>query len=104
MKHEMTIRMDAQGANSMMRTLTAILRLAAAPLLWLQEYYSACLNDDSEGNSRRTARKLSMRETLQLLHVQVAFLFAVFPVSCPLLLRALFIAWFAITLKNVKSI
>lgn len=104
MKHEMTIRMDAQGANSMMKTLAAMLRLIVAPLLWLQDYYSACLNDDCEGNSRRTARKLSMKETLQLLHVQVAFLFAVFPVSCPLLLRAVFTAWFVMTLRSVKNI
>lgn len=52
------------------------------PLEWLRSYYSHVLERD-----------LSLRQTLLLLHAQVALVFAAFPIDGPLLLRALCVAW-----------
>lgn len=52
------------------------------PLLWLSRYYSMVME-----------RPVSIRQTLSLLHVQLAFVFAVFPVAGPLVLRAACAAW-----------
>lgn len=63
-----------------------ILRQTAAALRWplvaLSRYYTAVLE-----------RPVGIRQTLLLLNAQTAFLFAAFPVSGPLVLRAVCVAW-----------
>lgn len=54
------------------------------PLALLRSYYAHVLE-----------RPISLRQTLQLLHAQVAFVFAVFPVEGPLALRLACCLWFA---------
>lgn len=91
MKNEVTMRMNSQKVNEAVSVFSAIMTILMQPFEWLRGYYSACLNKD-----------INMRQTFHLLHVQIAFVFAVFPVACPLLLRFVFIAWFVATLVSTN--
>lgn len=79
-----------------LQNVVNIIRNAATtlqkPAEWLRNYYSHVLE-----------RNLSWHQTLSLLHVQVAMVFAIFPVDGPLLLRALCVAWFLKTVLMCKT-
>ncbi|MBR3454106.1 MAG: hypothetical protein IKH26_02165 [Bacteroidaceae bacterium] len=46
---------------------------------------------------------ISPMQSLRLVHLIVACLFTVMPASMPLLLRLLFVAWFAITVVQLRQ-
>ncbi|MBO4827779.1 MAG: hypothetical protein J5506_11215 [Prevotella sp.] len=58
----------------------------------IRKYYSSVLE-----------RPLDTRQTLLLIHSQVAFALAAFPVECPLLLRAAFALWFGWSVRVCKQ-
>ena len=49
-------------------------------------------------------REINIRQTLMLLNAQTAFVFAVFPVDGPLVLRALCAAWLWHAVKKCRNI
>ena len=73
----------------MLRQTAALLRW---PLVALSHYYSAVLE-----------RPVGIRQTLLLLNAQAAFLFAAFPVSGPLALRAVCVAWLLHAVLKCRS-
>jgi len=80
MQNEITFSSPVLKIN---RVVNHLILLVLQPVAWLRQYYSEVLE-----------REVSMRQMWLLLNAQAAFFFAVFPVSCPLLLRAVFTAWF----------
>lgn|SRR5574344_559904 len=60
-----------------------IVSLIKLPILKLMQYYSYILGKD-----------ITIKQTLLLLNVQFAFLFAVFPVNLSIVLRVVFAVWF----------
>lgn len=90
MKREMVITpvRPAVELKSVSERLAKAIRM---PLQSLSRYYAAVLE-----------RPVSIRQTLSLLHVQIAFVFAVFPVGGPLLLRGLCAAWLWYALKQCR--
>mgnify|MGYP004451241693 FL=1 len=62
------------------------------PIGMLADYYSKCLE-----------RNINTKQTWLLVNAQVAFFFAAFPVSCPLMLRLVCIAWMLHALKLCKD-
>lgn len=61
------------------------------------------INNISKYYSQVLEREIDNRQSLLLIHAQVAFLFAAFPADCPLLLRMLFTAWFATAVKMCRK-
>lgn len=82
MKKEMTLQAPATGFERASECVKPVSRLLLLPLAWLAAYYGAVLG-----------RRVTLRQTLHLVHVQAALLFAVFPADCPLLLRGVCCAW-----------
>ena len=76
--------------------IAPILRQTAALLRWplvsLSRYYTAVLE-----------RPVGIRQTLLLLNAQTAFLFAAFPVSGPIALRFLCVAWLLHAVLKCRS-
>lgn len=66
--------------------------MVKAPFAALAKYYSHVLERD-----------ISIRQTLLLLNAQTAFVFAVLPADCPLVLRALCCGWFAHAVLKCKQ-
>jgi hypothetical protein len=59
----------------------------------LREYYSEVLE-----------RRLDTRQTLHLIHAQVAFLFAAFPAETSLAVRAAFGLWFWLAVRKCSRV
>lgn len=70
----------------------AILKLMRRLLGALRNHYALMLE-----------RELTLRQTVLLLNAQLSFVFAVFPMGGPLLLRALCGAWFVHALLKCKA-
>lgn len=58
----------------------------------LQKYYTHVLE-----------KEITTRQTLLLLNAQTAFIFGVFPVACPFMLRISFGAWFLLAVLKCKK-
>lgn len=91
MKKEMTLQAPMVGIVSASDCLKPVARLLAKPLVRLAAYYGAVLGE-----------RVTLRQTLHLLHVQVALLLAVFPVDCPLLLRGVCGVWLVSALLKCR--
>lgn len=91
MKNEMTLSVKTiESGNSVCNnTVTPLSRRMVAPLT---RYYSRVLGT-----------KVTPRQTLLLLNAQVAFLFAVLPADCPMLLRCVCGGWLVSALLKCKG-
>jgi len=58
----------------------------------LQKYYAHVLE-----------KEITTRQTLLLLNAQTAFIFGVFPVECPFMLRVLFGVWLLLAVLKCKK-
>lgn len=92
MKREMVIS-SAQPAVEFKSISSRIAAAVRMPLVALSRYYSMVLE-----------REVNIRQTLMLLNAQTAFVFAVFPVDGPLVLRALCAAWLWHAVKKCRNI
>lgn len=90
MKQEMVIT-PVRQAVELKSVSYRVAMFIRKPLLWLSHYYSMVME-----------RSISIRQTLALLHVQIAFVFAVFPVGGSLLLRAACAAWLWYAVKHCR--
>lgn len=63
-----------------------------APFNFMRNYYSSVIG-----------RKISAKQTWLLTEVQLAFVFAVFPVEAPFVLRILAVLWLVSSLIRTKS-
>ncbi len=75
--------------NGIATRLTSILRM---PEELLRNYFSRCLE-----------RELDSHQTRLIIQAQVAFILAVLPTECPLLLRVAFCTWLVLALKACKQ-
>lgn len=88
MRKEMILnKEDINRANKPV-SFSAVLSPILYVIDMLARYYSFVLDE-----------KYTRRSTLLLLHTQVAFVFAAFPVDCSLILRMIFFMWFVISIK-----
>ena len=92
MKREITMKRDYELANNVFELVSLLLRYIMMPFELLRSYYSSCLG-----------KEVGLRQTFDLLHLQIAFLFAVFPVSCAIWLRLIFVAWFVAVLYFYRA-
>ena len=90
MKREMVIT-PARPAVELKSVSEKVAMAIRMPLQSLSRYYSSVLE-----------RQISIRQTLSLLHVQAAFVFAVFPVDGPLLLRSICAAWLWYAIRQCR--
>lgn len=91
MKQEMTLNACVTKTGFSITSLFAT--ALRQPLSSLTNYYSRVLE-----------QPLNNRQTLLLLNAQLAFLMAVFPVECPLLLRLGFLAWLGSALLKCREV
>lgn len=84
----LTAKTTASNNFSIRRFLATAARLLAP----LSRYYSQVLGTD-----------ISLRQTLLLLNAQLAALFTIFPVACPLLLRLACLAWLVSALLKCRD-
>ena len=89
MNNEMILNARELKTREVIASLAALL---ASPLKWLNAYYGHVLG-----------RAISTRQTLSLLHVQVAFLFTVLPSDCHLMLRLACAAWLLLALRHCRE-
>jgi len=79
-------------SSSMANSLRNVWETLRTPFEWLRKYYGRVLE-----------REVSMRQTWQLIHAQVAFVCAVFPVDGSLLLRLACFVWLFYTLRVCRQ-
>ncbi len=91
MKREMVIT-PVQPAAELKSISDKVALAIRMPLLWLSRYYSMVME-----------RPVSIKQTLALLHAQLAFVFAVFPVAGPLLLRVVCTVWLWYAVKKCRK-
>lgn len=91
MNKNMTIsmRVNEGSAFSLVSKAVETLNHSVEPV---RKYYSDVLE-----------RPVDRRQMWHLLHAQVAFMMVAFPVECPLLLRAVFAAWFVVSVKMCRQ-
>ena len=91
MKTEITMKREGQLTRRVASFIDVLVGSLMLPIGWFRSYYSSCLG-----------KEISLRQTFSLLHVQIAFLFAVFATGCSVLLHVVFIAWFAAALVTIR--
>lgn|SRR5574344_15881 len=91
MKKEATISANSIETKSVSEVLKSYKESARQPIVALSILYSKILEE-----------KISVKQTLLLLNAQIAFVFTIFPMEFSLVLRALFIIWFATAVAQCK--
>jgi hypothetical protein len=91
MKKEMMMTADAADTKNFSDLLKSYNERAKQPIVILSNYYSKILEE-----------KISVKQTLLLLNAQISFVFAIFPANFSLILRFLFIVWFATAVVQCK--
>ncbi len=80
---------ERENAKSVVKKMT---RKMMMPVDWLGKYYSHVLE-----------KPIGRSQTLRLIETQIAFALGVIPTECPLLLRGIFIGWFAWSVWKCKK-
>ena len=92
MSKEMILNKEEINRAQKSVSFSALLSPVLYVIDMLARYYSFVLDE-----------KYTRRSTLLLLHTQVAFTFAAFPVDCSFLLRVVFILWFVASMKLFRK-
>ncbi len=93
MKEEMTLTTGVRVADGTATPSVMVAKAARRVLSPLAKYYSGVLGVE-----------LGIRQTLKLLNAQAAFFLTVFPVDCPLALRAACLAWLVAALGGCRRL
>ena len=91
MKKEMMMTADAADTKNIIDSIRSYAERAKQPIVMLSIYYSKILEE-----------KISVKQTLLLLNAQISFVLAIFPANFSLILRFLFIVWFATAVVQCK--
>lgn len=91
MKKEMMMTADAAYTKNILDSIRSYAERAKQPIVMLSIYYSKILEE-----------KISVKQTLLLLNAQISFVLAIFPANFSLILRFLFIVWFATAVVQCK--
>lgn len=106
MKKSMTLSVNGTPDSNLSNLSNSISKITAAigclpavilaalrmPVELLRRYFSCCVGHE-----------VSLRQTWIVLRAQAAFVLAVFPTECPLLLRTAFAAWFLIAVIKCRN-
>lgn len=79
-------------ASALPSVWSGIKKAAASPVEWLRRYYSGVLH-----------KEISTRRTLRLVHAQLAFVMAVFPLYDSLLVHMLVALWLVWAVARCRS-
>ncbi len=106
MKNTSTIVVSNNETSATVNMIQVILRFLTMPIQWLQRYYTQCINEAKRENGEQPTNEqqpISIKKTLHLLHIQVAFLFAAFATTTSLMLHLVLVGWFiAVLLYKVE--
>ena len=91
MKKEMMMTADAADTKNILDSIRSYAERAKQPIVMLSIYYSKILEE-----------KISVKQTLLLLNAQISFVLAIFPANFSLILRFLFMVWFATAVVQCK--
>jgi acyl-CoA reductase-like NAD-dependent aldehyde dehydrogenase len=91
MKKEMMMTANAADTKNIIDSIRSYAERAKQPIVMLSIYYSKILEE-----------KISVKQTLLLLNAQISFVLAIFPANFSLILRFLFIVWFATAVVQCK--
>ena len=91
MNKEMMMTADAADTKNILDSIRSYAERAKQPIVMLSIYYSKILEE-----------KISVKQTLLLLNAQISFVLAIFPANFSLILRFLFIVWFATAVVQCK--
>ncbi len=92
MKKELVLTTNNPGTHNISEVISSIKEYAARPIVSLSKYYTKLIGE-----------KISTRQTMLLLNAQIAAVFAIFPLNYSIILRVLFIVWFATSVIQCKK-
>ena len=92
MKKELVLTTNNSGTRNISEIISSIKEHALRPIVILSKYYTKLMGE-----------KISTRQSLLLLNAQVAAVFIIFPLSYSIILRILFIIWFATSVIQCKK-
>lgn len=92
MKKELVLTTNNSATRNISEVISSIKGYAIRPIASLSKYYTKLMGEE-----------ISTRQTLLLINAQVAAVFAIFPLSYSIILRVLFIIWFATSVIQCKK-
>lgn len=83
---------EITASNNTTAVFENVMNAIKAPFNFMRNYYSGIIG-----------REISAKQTWLITEVQIAFVFAVFPVEAPFVLRILSVLWLISSLLRTKS-
>lgn len=92
MKKEMVLTTNSAEVSSINEIIARMKETTLRPVVSISKYYSRILE-----------KEINTHQTLLLINAQIAAALAIFPLSYSLVLRVLFISWFATAVIQCKK-